>query len=215
MMVILFLLVIFIVLILIVPITFSAVFRFPRPQYVCFCVWGNFLKIEGFDESAKMHILGLNFEFSKKKEPEIIKEKKETVTAKMKTGIFNRVTFIFRLLLNQNLRGRWLHAFKKFLGAIFNAIHFKALSADIQMGLESPAETGMAMGFYYALRNTTEFVWPSIAQVNLTPDFVKKGFCGETEIKGRTSMIKLLFPFFVFLWHAPLYKTYRLVQEAK
>ena len=211
------LLVLFILFLLILfsPIIFSVSFKFPEGSEVIIKFW-NKIEFSIINEVFSFSFFGFKKSFEsnknpkpKKKKPE---EKKEKPKEKKRTNISDVFKKIVNVIGDENIRGRWILAIKSSAKRMFKIIKFQALNMSLNVGLDDPAQTGKFMGAWYAVQYACKDFIPSSVNVEINPDFYKKQVSGTAEIKAKTSVIKMLMPMIVFLWHAPLYKTYKMVK---
>ncbi|MFH1213818.1 MAG: hypothetical protein V1681_07000 [Candidatus Neomarinimicrobiota bacterium] len=95
---------------------------------------------------------------------------------------------------------QWLGFGREIVSRFFQLPRIEKFSADLVVGLDNPASTGLMMGAYYATTKTLDV----FRSVRIAPDFINKKFIGEIEFWGSIRLIKTI-PLVIFtlrfLWN--------------
>jgi hypothetical protein len=112
---------------------------------------------------------------SPKKIQEEKKEKKEDV--KKQEWNWERIKKILSLL------GESWPYMMRILRSFIDSIKIKELRLDLQLGLESPADTAMITGYIWAFTQSTRYLMPPSLDISVHPDFENKILDGFFNLK--------------------------------
>lgn len=145
------------------------------------------LKKHGSDFKGRFSLYWLRIRIISKKFPEKEgkkkkKEKKEKKEKGKKDKFdLDRILKILNLLLES-----WPH-FYRLLVTIYRSFTLEKFSLNLNMGLESPADTAMFTGYIWAFTNPLSAITP--IQVLVTPEFNRKVLDGDLEMEVKLKLI--------------------------
>jgi hypothetical protein len=197
-------------LVLFTPILFSVRLTLPDAKEIRVRLWEPLVQFNITESETCLTLAGLNIHFHSKTEGKKTKEKiKKKRKEKNKPGKTIKILSIFS---DTYFLKTWLKAFAMFFKSLFSIVRFQVLSANLCIGLEDPAQTGKMMGYWYSLYSACGPFLPEKTDLRISPDFSRKQVSGTTDIKGSTSVFRIIFPLLVLLWHAPLYRTLKIIK---
>ncbi|MEG3225285.1 MAG: hypothetical protein BME94_07165 [Methanobacteriales archaeon Met13] len=82
----------------------------------------------------------------------------------------------------------WPHL-KRILQALLNSMKLEKLSLDLNLGLESPADTAVVTGYIWAFTESTRYLIP--ADISVTPDFQNQIMDGSFNIDIKMKLLRI------------------------
>jgi len=118
------------------------------------------------------------------------------------------------LVFDKDFRIKARGALKRLLKRMFFSFRIRITAGHLKYGAENPAETGIWLGRYYALRASLYFIDIS-DNFTLEPDFVNKGVSGVVDGRVRVHLGKILLSSLLFLVDWPVWKTVSMFRGKK
>ncbi len=197
---------------LLVPIGFSTRIRFPEAMEVHFRLAGGLLQWHSTPDGQEARIAG--FALRPGREPTARQTTAPAREAASTVKIVKQsAKKIWRILGQTEVLRLWARAFRRSMRSIFASVRFKSFFMDLLIGLETPAQTGVLLGSWYALEPALSAFAPPCVSLSLRPEFAEKRVSGEIQIEGHTALWRLLRPILILLYHAPLWRTQKLIRS--
>ena len=141
-------------------------------------------KNQSLNGDLRISWLGLTFFKRKipslKESPEEKKDKKDDEKQKWD---LERIKKVLRLL-----RESWPYI-ERILWSILSSIKIQEIYLDLNLGLDSPADTALVTGYIWAFTESTRYLLPRPLEIHVNPDF-------EHKIMDGFFYLKLKFRFF-------------------
>ncbi len=140
-------------------------------------------KNQSLNGDLKISWLGLTFFKRKIPSPKASREEKKEKKEDEKKQEWN-LERIKKAL--SHLRESWPYLVR-ILQSIIGSITIRKIELDLQLGLESPADTAIITGYIWALTESTRYLVPSSLDISVHPDFENKILDGflDLELKFR------------------------------
>lgn len=112
---------------------------------------------------------------SSKKSPEDKKEKRED--EKKQEWNWERIEKVLSLL-----KESWPYIMR-ILRSVIDSIKIQEMRLDLQLGLESPADTAIITGYIWAITSSTQYLIPQSLNISVHPDFENQILDGFLNLK--------------------------------
>ncbi len=77
------------------------------------------------------------------------------------------------------------------LHSLMDSIKIQEIRLNLQLGLESPADTAIVTGYIWAFTASTRYITPSIPDISIHPDFEKKILDGFLNLKLKIRLYRV------------------------
>ncbi|OGJ85699.1 MAG: hypothetical protein A2268_17010 [Candidatus Raymondbacteria bacterium RifOxyA12_full_50_37] len=141
-----------------------------------------------------------------------VKDKAEKKTKKKKESRKLDFGVLFKGLLDGSFLKKLSLAVARFLKRLLFSLRLKIFRGRVIYGAGDPAQTGIMLGRYYALKYSLPF---STEALVVETDFLKKRF--DLEVRGRVTIHpgRILLALLLLLVEWPLWKTVSLIRKIR